>query len=251
MIQTHRCCRLFLPILAALASATSAFQALPVSPSKAHHAAATATALNLIPLKKFGDELGFFSNSEDYRCCIDRDGTFTGSSADGEEPFQICLVEENDLPDTSLFIIKAFGADAISLSSNEFNAFEKRLMEPALDFFNGYASMTAYAEVLWGLRSRNSDRVLNNNINDISGPKLEGLDSVNEKIEACNRKSLILVVARPNSDDSNVDVIASVELRLQVSTHSSCFSVLSRHPLQEKRVSNGWFSASHSFALLL
>lgn len=158
------------------------------------------------------------------------------------------IVEEEDLAEVSLFIIKAFGADAISFSSNEFSAFEKGFMEPALDFFNGYAAVTAFAEVLWGLRTRQADRVPMGNplktdengneiipktnvINDISPPQLDGLKSAKEKIEAANRKSLVLVLARPSfknetnegeksskweSIDSNIDVIASVELRLQV-----------------------------------
>ena len=205
------------------------------------------TKLNLIPLTDFQNELTFFSSSDDNRCCIDKTGKYTPTTAelqDDGEPFQLYLVEEEDLAEVSLFIVKAFGADAISLSSNEFSAFEKGVMAPALDFFNGYSAVTAFAEVLWGLRIRQADRVpltniLNkeesqagvksNVVNDISPPEMQGLESAKEKIEAANRKSLILVLARQSTNkentteskwtsvDSNIDVIASVELRLQVS----------------------------------
>jgi hypothetical protein len=194
------------------------------------------SALSLIPLTTFRHQLKFFSPTFDnkQRCCIDQDGKFTPS--DGA-PFEICLVEESDLPEVSLFIVKAFGAGAISLSSNEFSAFEMGLMAPAMDFFNGYAAITAFAEVLWGLRIRQADRVpmVKNNVtdeypvaNDVSGPVLQG-KTYKEKVAAANRKSLVLVMARPSaknednsskweSIDSNIDVIASVELRLQVCT---------------------------------
>lgn len=207
---------------------------------------AQSTKLNLIPLTDFQNELTFFSSSEDNRCCIDKTGKYTPTTPelqDDGEPFQLYLVDEEDLAEVSLFIVKAFGADAISLSSNEFSAFEKGVMAPALDFFNGYSAVTAFAEVLWGLRIRQADRVpltniLNkeesnagvksNVVNDISPPVMEGLESAKEKIAAANRKSLILVLARPSTSqenneskwtsvDSNIDVIASVELRLQVS----------------------------------
>jgi hypothetical protein len=189
------------------------------------------TALSLIPLAKFRNELNFFSSDEETRCCLNPHGKFELKGAkDEEEPFELYIVEENDLPEVSLFIIKSFGADAISLSSGEFNALEKRLLEPAMDFFNGYVAVNAFAEVLWGLRLRQSDRILNDSINDISGPEIVHLPSAQEKIAACNRKSLVLVAARPSSNtannsskwtslESNIDVIASVELRLQVSTY--------------------------------
>jgi hypothetical protein len=191
------------------------------------------SALSLIPLTQFRQELEFFSPTFDnqLRCGIDQDGKFTPND---EEPFEICLVEESDLPEVSLFIVKAFGADAISLSSNEFSAFEKGMMAPALDFFNGYAAVTAFAEVLWGLRIRQADRVLRAKnviddspvVNDISGPVLNG-KTYEEKLAVANRKSLVLVMARPSANnesnsskwesiDSNIDVIAAVELRLQV-----------------------------------
>ncbi|CAB9529315.1 FR47-like protein [Seminavis robusta] len=208
------------------------------------------SVLRLIPLTQFGDELSFFSPAFDKkRCCISRDGKFTTGN-DDEEPFELFIVEENDLPEVALFIVKAFGADAINLISNEFSAFEKRLIEPAMDFFNGYTAVTAFTEVLWGLRIRQADRVVLSSVkeilasseeekeqaiaakvpvtNDISPPQLPEDMTYKEKVEACNRKSLVLVLARPSvsndnssskweSVESNIDIIASVELRLQVS----------------------------------
>jgi len=223
-------------------------------PITSNKQSSSTSALRLIPLTTFRNELTFFSSStsDKSRCCIDENGRYTPTKhselQDDGGSFQLYIVEEEDLAEVSLFIIKAFGADAISFSSNEFSAFEKGFMEPALDFFNGYAAVTAFAEVLWGLRTRQADRVPMGNplktdengneiipktnvINDISPPQLDGLKSAKEKIEAANRKSLVLVLARPSfknetnegeksskweSIDSNIDVIASVELRLQV-----------------------------------
>ena len=236
-------------LLALSARGSLAFTTPPLGTTTATRpTTTTATGLGLIPLTKFQNELTFFSSSADEnRCCIDKTGKYIPTSPelkDDGEAFELFIVEEDDLAEVSLFIVKAFGADAISLSSNEFSAFEKGFMEPALDFFNGYAAVTAFAEVLWGLRIRQADRIPLSNplkkegdvakpprkslvVNDISPPQLEGLESAKEKIEAANRKSLVLVLARPSTNmendaskwtsiDSNIDVIASVELRLQV-----------------------------------
>jgi hypothetical protein len=192
-------------------------------------------ALNLTPIARFRNQLNFFDQPKDHRCCFDRDGRFIEGNKDdneNENPFQLCIVEEDDLPEVTLFIIKAFGADAINLSSNEFSEFEKTLLKPALGFFNGYAAVSAFAEVLWGLRLRLKGRVLSteddetNPINDISPPHFAGLSN-QEKNLAASQKSLVLVLARQNTEkgtnsskwtsiDSDIDVIASVELQLQV-----------------------------------
>ena len=212
----------------------------------------TSTSLQLIPIAQFRDELTFFDQPDSHRCCIDGQGRLIldndGDNSSDEKPFELCIVEEEDLPEVTLFIIKAFGADAINLSSNEFSEFEKGLLEPALGFFNGYAAISAFAEVLWGLRLRLNDRVLMGSlmgnegeekppvINDISPPNLHGSSSNKEKNKAASQKSLVLVLARRNAEmgtnsskwtsvDSDIDVIASVELQLQPSDGKIPFSL--------------------------
>ena len=230
--------------------------------------------MGLTPLSKFRDELTFFSSPKENRCCINQDGIFeplkpilidNNNNDINDADFELSLVEESDLPEVALFIVKSFGADVISMTTGEFSDWEKRLMAPAMDFFNNYAALTAFSEVLWGLRIRQADRVplttvamhreqekqkknadkkiatttttehQSTVVNDILPPNLHGLKSAKEKINAANRKSLVLLLARKSANpstngnnanskwesvESNIDVIASVELRLQVSSYA-------------------------------
>lgn len=197
----------------------------------------SSSSLNLIPLSTFRNELSFFSTDKDqHRCCIDQDGKLIlenkaeDENNSTEEEFEICIIEEEDLAEVTLFIVKAFGADVISMS-NDLNEIEKLLMKPILGYANSYSALSAYAEVLWGLRTRQKHRIFNQDgktakqkehIN-IEPPSLEGLDH-QKQIEAASRGSLVLALARKGSAneskwvsvDSNIDVIASVELNLQV-----------------------------------
>lgn len=184
------------------------------------------THLHLIPLKQFDDSISFFSEADDYRCCIDEKGYFL-SSMEPSAPYQLGLVEEEELPDLCKFVVTVFGAEAIQLSSN-MNNFERMLLNPAAEFLNGYSGMVAFAEVYSGTKQRLEGRFSKVNI---GAPELNGLPSRAEKIKTVERDSLVLVVARPTSDGNDhntfrsMEVIASIELRLQPCDAKIPFSI--------------------------
>lgn len=162
--------------------------------------------LNLVPLHTFGSDATFLSSSDSNRACIGRTGVLRSDEA---VPYVLCLAEEDDLPPISQLTIDAFGADAITLSQN-LSQFERALLQPGIGAFNAYTGVVAYTEVLSGLRSRMKDRLKSVDLNP--PPVRDAADA--EDIAA--RSSLILALARQNEvDQSGLDVIASVELRLQ------------------------------------
>lgn len=124
--------------------------------------------------------------------------------------YTLCLVQEKDLPDVSKFVIEAFGTDAIALSS-DLSSFELALMKPSVLALNSYSVMVSYVEVLSGLMERTKDRIATS---DVSPPPLKG-KSRTEKLDEAQRHSLVLVLARTRSNDWHIDIVATVELRLQ------------------------------------
>lgn len=158
--------------------------------------------------------MSFLSSPDSVRCGIDTHGNYSADEDrdTDKESYTLCVVEEKDIPDVSRFVINAFGADAIALSGNLSN-FEKAFMTPAVNILNGYSGLIAYAEVYSGVISRTKDRL---QVTDVSPPQLEGLSRA-QKLEKSQTTSLILALARviPTSD-WEIEVIASVELRLQV-----------------------------------
>ena len=181
----------------------------------------------LIPLAKFEESISFFSEPDDYRCCVDEKGSFSaGDSNDGTSTFELALIEEEELPDLCKFVVTTFGAEAIQLSS-DINSFERMLMSPAAEFLNGYSGMVAFAEVFSGTKQRIADRLQDNpELVQISAPDLKGL-TYEEKIRKVERESLVLVLARKTSDTNSktIEVIASVELRLQPCDAKIPFSI--------------------------
>jgi hypothetical protein len=168
----------------------------------------SSTNLNLVPLSKYAGELTFFSEPETHRCCIDAEGHFN----DEQDVYELALLEEEDLPDLSRFVIATFGADAIRLSQ-DMNSFERLLMTPAAELLNGYSTLVAFAEVFSGTKQRLTGRFQKM---DIAPPQLGGL-SRKEMIDLVEKDSLILALAkRHEGEDSRIEVIASIELRLQV-----------------------------------
>jgi hypothetical protein len=164
--------------------------------------------LDLVPLSTCSDGLSFFEEPESIRCCIDSNGNFDDETG----VYELALVEKEDLPDISRFVVATFGADAIRLS-NDMNAFEKMLMSPAAELMNGYSSLVAFAEVFSGTKQRLTYRFEKM---DISKPQLEGL-SRQEMIDKAEKDSLILALGkRIAGEEPRIDVIASIELRLQV-----------------------------------
>jgi len=181
----------------------------------------------MIPLTKFEESISFFSEAESYRCCIDEKGFLSTTDSNNDvSSFELGLVEEEELPDLCKFVITTFGAEAIQLSS-DINSFERMLMSPAAEFLNGYSGMVAFAEVFSGTKQRIADR-LNENpaMVTISAPDLKGL-SREERIRKAERESLVLVLSRKSSDtkSKNIEVIASIELRLQPCDAKIPFSI--------------------------
>lgn len=163
--------------------------------------------LRLIPVRRCAEDFGLLSNSDGYRGCLDRFGNF------GE--YELCVVEVSDLPDVARFVVQTFGADATRLS-RDLSSFERMLVTPAIELVNGYSGIVAFAEVLAGLRSRLGFRLKCDRM-DLSRPNLDGL-SRDDQIRMAACSSVILALGKNQTGDNSnwrIDVIASVELRLQ------------------------------------
>lgn len=163
--------------------------------------------LKLVPLSQF-DKMSIYFSDPSARLSIDKDGIF---HAENGNIYELCIAEEDDLPELARFIVAAFGADAIRVSQ-DMNAFERLLIKPAAEFMNGYSGIIAFSEVLLGLRKRLGRRLSSNM--DISPPSIEGLTR-EEKILNSSQESVVLVLARRGMAN-DIDVIASVELRLEI-----------------------------------
>lgn len=163
----------------------------------------------LVPISKFRNEFSYLSKQRNSTCCLDCDGKFY--DATNGLTYELCLPEEDDLPDTARFTIECFGANAIVLSQ-DLSAFERLLIKPAAQLVNGYSSLVAFAEVLAGLRSRMSHRMRRVNIDP---PQIQQLANRDEKIRVAASDALVVVLAKSQSDDWHIDVIGCVELRLQ------------------------------------
>ena len=199
-------------VCVAVTPSSSAFLAFSSSAShRRRHSELSPTQVQLVPLSRYNDEVSFLKQGEDMRCSIASDGTFQYDDVS----YELCLVEVDDIPDLAKFVVDAFGADAITLSQ-DLSAAERVFMSPAADFLNGYSGFVAYAEVLAGTRQRLESRLQSMTI---QAPVLGGL-SPKEMIAKAETDSLILALARKSNEGGsmNVEVIASIELRLQVST---------------------------------
>ena len=199
--------------------------------SQSNRMISSSSRRQLIPLAKFDESVSFLSESENYRCCIDDRGYFSEKNGSGDDSgrYELGLVEEEELPYLCKFVVTAFGAEAIQLSS-DINSFERMLLNPAAEFLNGYSGLVAFAEVFSGTKQRLADRFRKNpSLVHISAPALKGL-SREERIRKVERESLVLVLARPtnDADDTNIksiEVIASIELRLQPCDAKIPFSI--------------------------
>jgi ribosomal protein S18 acetylase RimI-like enzyme len=123
----------------------------------------------------------------------------------------LCVVEEDDLPDTARFVVESFGSEAIRLS-NDMTSFEQFILQPTVELLNGYSGIVAFAEVLAGLRSRIRGRLTK----DI------GIRGPHPDEEEAAGTALVLVLARSIQNDTKkmnknwrIEIIGSVELRLQ------------------------------------
>lgn len=176
--------------------------------------------LSLVPLYEFQDQVSFLESRD---LIFDKDGQLViedkeTTSPHCLEPFVVGIAEEDDLPDVSRLTIDVFGADTVTLSG-ELNDFERALIGPTIGLWNAYTDTLAYTEVLSGLRSRVKDRLAKPCLGKPAISRKED-NQLSNVFETVSGSSLILVVARDKSADSNplyckLDPIASVELRLQ------------------------------------
>lgn len=160
------------------------------------------TLLHLIPLQTYQVLL-----TQD--TCLDSYGKFRPDPS-----FELCVVEEDDLPDTSRFVVQSFGSEAIRMSS-DMGSFEQFIMRPTVELLNGYSGVVAFAEVLAGLRSRIRIRLAEQL--GIQAPVLDGLDG-DEQITTAAGTALVLVLAKKKQETNMnwlIEIIGSVELRLQ------------------------------------
>lgn len=159
------------------------------------------------------------------------------SPDDGKQYRLYLATDVDDLPPIAKLTIDVFDVTAIALSStSSWNGLERALMgavvEPAIGTYNAWAHAIGYTEVLSGLRRRMRVRMADARkcgteidewldplalpIHDTSnsGALNESEESL-EKI--ASRSSLILALARHASPSSGqeMEVVASVELRLQ------------------------------------
>ncbi len=123
--------------------------------------------------------------------------------------FELCVVEEDDLPDTARFVVESFGSEAIRLSS-DMTSFEQFILQPTVELLNGYSGIVAFAEVLAGLRSRVRGRLT----------QTMGIQGPHPAEEGAAGMALVLVLARPVPNDTKkmnwrIEIIGSVELRIQ------------------------------------
>lgn len=218
------------PTISTFAATIRSFQ--PGLPPVGHTSSTTKQCL--LPLTSFlSEDLTFLSQKN-----FDKDS---------DESIDFYIPEEDDLPEVSTFIVQSFGADAINLSQ-DFNTVEQIILQPVAGFLNGYSGMAAYTEVLTGLRQRLKTRLQQQQQGQqgqfvIDAPQLEGLTH-QEQIQAASRGALVFVLAKPKSKESNdsgYDILASVELRLELTDGKIPFSLpwLDRF---ERRVASliGW-----------
>jgi len=173
----------------------------------------TTTNLNLIPLADLAPSI---FTSESYRSSsINEQGHYTTKNNEQENPYVICLAEEDDLTDIATLTIEAFGTEAVTLGK-ELNEFERQFLNPAVGFWNNYTNAVAFVEVLYGLRARTSQR-FTQQIHGISKPDIQHSSLSHKDIfNTAAKSSIVLVLARPShSNDGSIDCIATVELRLQ------------------------------------
>ncbi len=204
------------------------------------------TLLNLIPLSEAWDahsngqpsSTPFASLLPKLGCrCFDSEGTLIQSTNEESKTFRLYLATEfDDLPPIAQLTIDVFDVSAIALSSSsDWNALEQAVIgsvvQPAIGMYNSWSQVVGYTEVLSGLKKRMRNRMTergrgtteqNYDQFDWLAPLVvpKSKDPSNGTATAISyediaaRSSLILSLARPG-DDNTMEVVASVELRLQ------------------------------------
>ena len=165
------------------------------------------TERNLIPIAPLSEDLSFTSSR--YQIHQDEEAETIG----------FYVPESDDLSELSEFIVTAFGADAINLSQ-DFSAAERFFLQPITGILNGYGYISAYTEVLAGLNQRLKSRFRKVSVD---APDLQGL-APDEQVRRAANSSLLFVVANDEGKEGS-QIIASVELRLELTDGKIPFSI--------------------------
>ena len=144
----------------------------------------------------------------------------------------------DDLPSIAQLTLDVFDATAITLSStNDWSAMEKMLVgalvQPTISMYNSYAAAVGYTEVLFGLRKRMRNRIVEDNENEttnqmrnddgydflaplvVPDTTLSSSDATETTLEIiAAQSSIILLLAKP-TEAGDMQSVASVEVRLQ------------------------------------
>jgi len=198
----------------------------------------------------------FLTSSDTFRTCIDSNGNLYQNTSknknnnnnnnddNDDNPYVLCIAQEDDLPSIATLTIDAFGgADVITLSSStNLNQVERMLFNPTIDLCNSYSNVVAFMDVLSGLQKRiirpststSTSYGNGNNYHEyIMPPDISNLKSDQELEDVASKSSVIFALAKykniqkhtpttttttmeKRKQQQEVDVIATVELRLQV-----------------------------------
>ena len=171
----------------------------------------------LLPLTSLSEDLSFLQDQS----AKGRYPIATTTDDDDDDGMNFFVPQEEDLPDVSAFVVRAFGADAINLST-DFTQVEQFLLQPVAGLLNGYSGLAAYTEVLAGLRQRCKARLV---APSVQAPDLVGLDQP-AQIQQAAAGALLLVLAVPNNAAAaEHDIVAAVELRLELTDGKIPFSL--------------------------
>ena len=182
------------------------------------------TRRQLLPLTSLSGDLSFLkeeSSSGRYPIFHNRDDDEADDDTIGIDFF---VPEEDDLPNVSEFVVQAFGADAINLSQ-DFNQVEQFILQPVAGFLNGYSGLAAYTEVLAGLRQRLKSRLKKPSVDLPLVLMSDGSLDKQQQIREAAGWSIVFVLAIPNAEQGGHDVVASVELRLELTDGKIPFTI--------------------------
>lgn len=182
-----------------------------------HSKSFSPSGLHLVPIASFSDptKRTFLDAPESFRTCIDKQGKVRSDSDNGE-PFVLSVAVEDDLPGISQLTINAFGADAISLGKH-LSPIELALMSPGVDAFNAYSNVVAYTEVLSGLRQRMRNKIGEGvKMEDLLvGPPVMSINDTEAESVAAKSSVILALGRRKEGSSTEIEAIATVELRLQ------------------------------------
>lgn len=179
------------------------------------------TCTPLVPLSEFHCMSDFLRASEEDSLsvrgpCLDFSGRLERSRAErcSSGPYVLGVVEQKDLLDVSVFIVRCFGADAMHLSSS-LSPIERAVISRVVKMLNGVSTLLAATELYQGLRIRT--RCNRNSALFLDHPAVDDVVSdPDAQLKLASQSSVVLALAKRESKrGSLLDVVAAVELRLQ------------------------------------